>query len=97
MKTKSIIFLGIKKYYKNDKLHRVDGPAIEYENGDGSWYIDGLLHREDGPAIDWEVSQIYKDNCQWWLCGNLIAKGANKPENWDRLVREYRAKKLLEI
>lgn len=31
------------RYYKNNKLHRVDGPAIEYEkrNCEGYYYVDG--------------------------------------------------------
>lgn len=31
------------RYYKNDKLHRVDGPAIEYKNRDceGYYYVNG--------------------------------------------------------
>lgn len=31
------------RYYKNNKLHRIDGPAIEYEkrNCEGYYYIDG--------------------------------------------------------
>ena len=31
------------RYYKNDKLHRIDGPAIEYQNRncEGYYYIDG--------------------------------------------------------
>lgn len=31
------------RYYKNDKLHRTDGPAIEYKNREceGYYYIDG--------------------------------------------------------
>ena len=33
-------------------LHREDGPAIEYKNGDKAWYKFGVLHRLDGPAID---------------------------------------------
>lgn len=32
-------------------LHRVDGPAVEYKNGNTSWYLNGLRHREDGPAV----------------------------------------------
>ena len=31
--------------------HRLDGPAIEYANGDEIWYRDGWYHREDGPAL----------------------------------------------
>ena len=43
---------GVKKWYRNDKLHREDGPAIEYEDGSKQWWINGELHREDGPAIE---------------------------------------------
>ncbi len=43
---------GNKKWYKEQKIHREDGPAIELANGDKEWYIDGLLHRSDGPALD---------------------------------------------
>ncbi len=32
---------GNKYWYLNDKLHREDGPAIEYANGNKSWYING--------------------------------------------------------
>ena len=42
---------GTKEWYKDDKLHREDGPAIEFPNGDKFWYINGKQHREDGPAI----------------------------------------------
>jgi len=39
-------------YNSNGKLHREDGPAVEYSDGTKKWYIDGKLHREDGPAIE---------------------------------------------
>lgn len=29
-------------------LHRTDGPAVKYANGDQYWYHQGLLHREGG-------------------------------------------------
>ena len=28
-------------YNDKEKLHRLDGPAIEYANGDKSWYMNG--------------------------------------------------------
>jgi hypothetical protein len=34
-------------------LHRLDGPAVEYTNGDKEWWVDGRCHRIDGPAIEW--------------------------------------------
>ena len=39
-----------KEWWLNDKLHREDGPAVEYADGTKKWYLNGGLHREDGPA-----------------------------------------------
>ena len=44
---------GNKKWYINGKLHREDGPAIEYVNGTKKWLMNNKLHRLDGPAIIW--------------------------------------------
>jgi len=44
-------------------LHREDGPAIEYADGEKRWYQNGILHREDGPAIE-----LASGN-RWW-CQN---------------------------
>lgn len=33
---------GTKSWYLNGNLHREDGPAIEWGDGDKWWYIDGL-------------------------------------------------------
>ena len=44
--------IGTKLWYKNDELHRLDGPAIEWFNGDKSWYQNGKRHRLDGPAFE---------------------------------------------
>lgn len=40
-------------WYCDGKLHRKDGPAIEYSNGDKKWYTEGKLHRVDGPAVEY--------------------------------------------
>jgi len=42
---------GDKSWYLNSKLHKSDGPAIEYANGSKIWWFHGLLHRTDGPAV----------------------------------------------
>ena len=44
---------GSKKWYLNDKLHRVDGPAVECADGSKKWYLNDKLHRVDGPAVEW--------------------------------------------
>ncbi len=42
-----------KEWYYNGILHRIDGPAIEYANGDKEWYFEGKKHRIDGPAVEY--------------------------------------------
>ncbi len=37
----------------NGKIHREDGPAVEYAGGRREWWINGNHHREDGPAIEY--------------------------------------------
>ena len=43
---------GTKRWYLNGKLHREDGPAIEWADGTKYWYLNGQRHREDGPASE---------------------------------------------
>ena len=39
-------------YFVNGKLHREDGPAIEYIFGTKCWLINDKYHRLDGPAVE---------------------------------------------
>lgn len=32
-------------------LHRIDGPAVEFQSGFKAYYLHGVRHRIDGPAI----------------------------------------------
>jgi len=41
-----------KTWLLDDKLHREDGPAIEYKDGTKAWLLHEKLHRIDGPAIE---------------------------------------------
>lgn len=41
----------IRRWYKNGEYHRVNGPAIIYDDGTKLWFFHGLVHRVDGPAI----------------------------------------------
>ena len=52
------------EYRLNGKLHREDGPALEFANGDKEWWIDGKLHRLDGPAVEW-----VDGSKEWWIDG----------------------------
>lgn len=50
------------RYYKDDRLHREDGPAIIWSCGDVEYWVDGFIHHEDGPAL------VYADgNERWWI------------------------------
>ena len=51
--TKEETIIPKTEWLQNGKLHRLDGPAIEWANGDKMWWINGKLHRLDGPAIEW--------------------------------------------
>ena len=53
------------EWYLNGLLHRKDGPALEYANGDKLWYLNGLLHRENGPAVE------YANGVKEWYLNNI--------------------------
>lgn len=55
-------------WYRDDVLHREDGPAVI--NPDASyWYINGHLHREDGPAL-----LLDDGSKEWYLFGLKCSK-----------------------
>ena len=43
--------LGYKSWWKDERLHREDGPAVTYHDGSKHWYKHGDKHRFDGPAV----------------------------------------------
>ena len=51
------------------KLHREDGPALEWFDRSKRWYLNGKLHREDGPAIE-----LFNGTKEWYLNGKLHRK-----------------------
>jgi hypothetical protein len=53
---------GDKYWYLNGKIHREDGPAIEYASGFKSWWLNNKRHREDGPAIEFSNGEKH-----WYL------------------------------
>jgi hypothetical protein len=62
-------------WFFDDKLHRTDGPAIEWKNGNRHWYSHGKLHRTDGPAIEY-----YNGTKIWCINGKKIT--TNEVDLW---------------
>ena len=60
---------GSKHWFKDNQLHREDGPALEYANGSKCWYRYDQRHREDGPAIEHSTG-----NRSWYLNGINISE-----------------------
>lgn len=49
---------------KHGDLHRLDGPAIESNNGTKEWFVNGVRHRVDGPAVEYASGLK-----EWWFKG----------------------------
>ena len=78
---------GNKFYYNdnNDKLHREDGPAIEYPDGYKAWLINGNSHREDGPAVEYADGRKF-----WYLDGNEYTE-----QEFDKIILKYKWNKFV--
>ena len=71
---------GDKYWYKNDKLHRENGPAVESPNGDKAWWINGKCHRVNGPALE------YADGKKvWYINGTRL--DCSSQEEFERLMK----------
>ena len=57
---------GSKSWWLNGKLHREDGPAIEWADGDKSWWLNGKEVTEEehkrrtSKVIEMTVAEISK-------------------------------------
>ena len=62
--TPPTIYAGGTKHWRNKhgELHREDGPAVEWFDGDVEYYINGKFHRTDGPAVEWASRTRYYIN-----------------------------------
>ena len=79
---------GDKCYYDSDnRLHREDGPAVEWTNGNKWWFKHGDLHREDGPA--YERKYGYKE---YWLEDIYYTE----EEYWEK-IKELKKCKLFKL
>ena len=66
------------------RLHREDGPAKEYANGNKYWYCHGELHREDGPAVDRP-----NGDKGWWYRGKYHREDGPAAIDWVDNTEEY--------
>ena len=75
---------GSRRYYNtNGQLHRMEGPAVEWEGG-SRWYQNGKLHRTDGPAV------VYANGTRcWWQNGLLHRTDGPAIEGTDGSKRWY--------
>ena len=73
------------------KIHREDGPAIEYISGGKEWWLDGKRHRTDGPALVWA-----EGTKQWFFNGKVhrvdgpAVEYSNGDKQWWRHDNIYR-------
>jgi len=73
---------GLKRseyWYLNGKLHREDGPAIQYWYYNGQklseeWYLNDKCHRLDGPAIQVWYYNGQKLSESWYLNGVKLSE-----------------------
>jgi hypothetical protein len=79
----------MKKEYKNKlgKLHRTNGPAVEFNSGTKHWFINGKFHREDGPAVE----SINGD--RWWYLNNI---GYTEDQYHQELIK-LKLKRLVQL
>ena len=84
-------------YYKNGKIHREDGPAIEWRNGNRHWYLNDCLHRTDGPAIELVETEQRCTINKWSINGKFHREDGPAVE-WGNGYKEwwYYGKKLTE-
>ena len=76
-----------KYWYINGLRHRLDGPAVVFNNNYKEWYINGKLHREDGPAVE------YSDGYKFWYLNGI----EYSEEEYNQEVIKIKLKRLLEL
>jgi len=60
---------GNKVWYlgARQNLHREDGPAMEWADGQKEWWLHAKRHREDGPAVEYANGRK-----EWYLHGEEV-------------------------
>ena len=74
---------GDKVWYLNNKLHREDGPAVEFSNGSKMWYLNNQRHRIDGPAVEWV------DGSKEWCLNGLLHRTDGPAVEWANGTKQW--------
>jgi hypothetical protein len=77
----------IEYYNEKGELHRTDGPAVEWNDGCNSWWINGKLHREDGPAREW------RDGSKVWYINGML----RREEEYEQEITKIKLKRILKL
>ena len=99
MGSKLVEIRGTKRWCdESGKNHRLDGPAVEYPDGEKRWYIHGDLHHLDGPAVECfygDEGRVlwYVDNKKVNGPLDLLEHGAN----WRDLVEWLTPREIAEL
>jgi len=83
------VYGNVEDWYQNGQLHRLDGPATKYKNGDKYWYQNGKLHRTDGPAVEcangdkeyWQNGELHR------VDGPAVVYADGYKEYWEKGFR----------
>jgi hypothetical protein len=69
--TTSVDSEGNRFWHLDGKLHREDGPAVEWADGMKEWWVNGLRHRTDGPAVTYPDGSEHEQwrESVWWVNG----------------------------
>ena len=70
-------------WYKDGFLHKEDGPAIKWNNGDEEWFIYGKLHQLECPAITrYGTKQWFKNGRRHRIDGPAVEYANGHKEWW---------------
>jgi hypothetical protein len=75
---------GSKQWFKDGKLHRINGPAALDKGGTIFWYQNGKRHRINGPAVEWA-----SESKSWYQNGKLHRTDGPAYEHYDGSVEYY--------
>jgi len=76
MKIENDVHNNVFHYNTKGQLHKEDGPAAVWANGEKEWFNNGKCHRLDGPAVEWfnTYDPPYQLIKEWWIKGRVYQK-----------------------